>query len=238
MRPEPALVVVAGAWDAGAREFAARHARHGTVLLTPRDLSRRGWRFRLGDPATTVAIAGDRPLGTGDIRAVLTRLPAVSEADLPHIAAGDRAYVAAEMTAFLLAFLSSLAVPVVNRPTTTCLCGPGWGEARWRQVASGLGLPVTPARQQAVLGAALPEPRCGATVTVVGDTCIGTEDATLAAAARSLAEAAGADLLGVELEHAGAGAAVLRAHLLPDLGDARVASAVLGLFGLPAERPA
>jgi hypothetical protein len=44
--------------------------------------------------------------------------------------------VAAEMNAFLVAWLTSLTCPIFNRPTATSLCGPAWSVEHWRiQVA-------------------------------------------------------------------------------------------------------
>ena len=57
---------------------------------------------------------------------MLTRLGGVSAADLPHVNAQDVVYAAAELDAFLRAWLGAWPGPVVNRPSTTCLNGPGW----------------------------------------------------------------------------------------------------------------
>ena len=143
------LVVVAGRHDATARAFVERHAGAGIALLTGDDLSRPGWRFSLGNGgpgADGSAVVGGRQVATTDIAGVLTRLPHVTEAELPAIVPEDRTYVAAEMTAFLLAWLSALRCPVLNPPTATCLAGPYWWPAQWVRVAHGLGIPVRPVR--------------------------------------------------------------------------------------------
>ena len=236
MTRRPALLVLASEADGAARGFVARQAGRGAVLLTPRDLSRPGWHFRHGDPASTTLAAGDRQIRAGEIVGVLTRLAGVTGPDLPHIAREDRAYVAAEMTAFLLALLSSLAIRVANRPTPQCLCGPAWSAGKWRLIARGLGLEADPARQRATLEAAgeADEAERGATVTVIGGDCIDAPDPALGAAAQAIAHAAGADLLAVEFAHAGPNAAMLRARLVPDLGSPGADHAVMGLFGLQA----
>lgn len=229
-----ALLVVASPFDAAARAFVERYASAGAVLLTPRDLSREGWRFRLGEVEGATMVASGRRVGAGDIRGVLTRLPAVSEEDLPHIAAEDRAYVAAEMTAFLLAVLAELSaersVRVANRPTPLCLCGRYWREEKWRRAARSLGLAAPPMRRKAAPGAAREEEPAGAIVTIVGDSCIGAADAALAEGALALARAAGAELLAVAFDGPEAGAAVLRASPFVDLSDARIAAAAFALF--------
>lgn len=232
--PAPRLIVLAGARDRPARDFAARHARAGVSLLVPRDLSRRGWRFRLGDPAAAMAVAGERRFCLGEAGGVLTRLPAVTEADLPHIAEDDRAYVAAEQTAFLLALLTCTKVRVANRPTPVGLCGPAWDDAKWRRVARERGLPAKGARMHATLDAVPPEAEtCRAAVTVIGEVCIGAADDALAVASRTIARAAGTELLRVEFDTSGPTGTVLRACPLVDLNDPLVEAAVLRLFGVP-----
>ncbi len=146
------LVVVAGRHDATAKTFVERHAAAGVALLSSDDLSRPGWRFSLasGGPGPDgAAVVGGHQVATADVAGVLTRLPRVTEAELPGIVPEDRTYVAAEMTAFLLAWLSSLRCPVLNRPTTTCLAGPYWWPAQWVRVAHALGVPVRPVHYRA-----------------------------------------------------------------------------------------
>jgi hypothetical protein len=236
LRPAPRLIVLAGAGDAAARDFAVRHARRGVSLLLPRDLSRPGWRFRAGDPAATLAVTGSGRFCLGEAGGLLTRLPAVGEADLPHIAVEDRTYIAAELTAFLLALLASTAIRVVNRPTPQCLCGPAWHDGRWRRAASERGFALRPVRGCATRRTTtLADEPCGLAVTLVGNIVIGAPNAARAAAARAVATAAGAELLTVEFDDAGG--ALLRACPLVDLALPPVAKAVLRLFGL-ADAPA
>jgi hypothetical protein len=123
----------------------------------------------------------DGTVAAASLRGVHTRLGAVAPADLPHITADDREYVAAEMTAFLLSFLGGLSCPVLNRPTASSLMGPGWHLPRWRAAAIAAGLRV------ASDGAA------GASVTVLGEQAFGP--AALAAPAAALARHAGVELL-------------------------------------------
>jgi hypothetical protein len=125
------------------------------------------------------------------IRGVLTRLPAVFAADLPHIAAADRAYVAEEMSAFLLAWLSALRCPVVNRPVPPSLAGPNWRQAQWIHAAVRAGL-----------RAPLPCPRDSdaesesdaQTVIVLAGRCLGAVEPSLAGRVTRLAALAGVNL--------------------------------------------
>src|SRR5262245_11315960 len=195
------FVVVASRMDAIARTFARRYGARGVCLLTPDDLSHPGWCYRLGDLGTAVAVIGGQRTVMRDIAGVITRLPSVSECEIAHIAAADRAYVAAEMQAFLLSWLTALRCPVLNRPTPPCLGGPAWCPAQWVQMAARLGMPITTVCRHATFSGkpatkSAPRPK-GAMVTIVGQRVIGTVDPVLARQARALATAAGVELLAV-----------------------------------------
>lgn len=171
-----------------------------------------------------------------DVKGVLPRLAAVTEMDLPHIVAEDRAYVAAEMTAFLLALLAGAGARIANRPTTQCLCGPAWSDARWRQAAARCGLRSHPRPLRAIFAVDTPDDEGSAPerISVVGGRCVTQAGSPRAEAARRLAGAAGADMLTVAFDVAGAGASVLRADPWVDLDDPPTEQAVLALFDLPA----
>lgn len=173
------IVILASAWDAPARSLA--DAWPDAVLMTPADLSRSGWRHDPLHPRDDVAVPGGVRIASRDIRGVVTRLARVDGVDLPHVVEDDRPYVAAEMTAFLLSWLSSLACPVLNRPNAMSLAGPAWGSDRWRRAAVRAGAGGAPDRPAETV------------VTVIGEECIG--DASLAPIARAIAAEAGATLL-------------------------------------------
>ncbi len=235
MESAPSLVLIANAWDEDADAFVARHAEAGAVLLVPRDLSRTGWRFQLDDPAAAAVVAGERRFRLDDVRGVLMRLAAVTEDDLPHIHAEDQAFVAAELSAFLLALLTQANVPVVNRPAPQCLCGPAWSDAKWRKAAAGLELPIAPLRWRAARdGDGGEEERALFTVAVVNDSCFGPEDERLARGCRALAKHAGAEMLTVELGGSVQSPLFLRARPHVELGDPRIEAAVLRRFGIAA----
>jgi hypothetical protein len=229
------IVVVAGRHDAAAKAFVERGAAAGVALLAPSDLSHPGWRFRLdrrGNPSAATAVVGGELVDAGAIDGVLTRLPQVSENDLGQIVPADRAYVAAEMSAFLLAWLSALPCPVLNRPTPSCLAGPCWAPERWVHLAARLGIPVRPVRRRAADAGIDPAPTNeesdgpAITVTVVGKHCLGTSDPRLAGQARRLATVAGADLLAVHFALDAAAARLVSADPWPDVSSPEVAEAV------------
>ena len=117
------ILILASRWDTTAHDIAAAWADRPVSIMTARDLSRAGWCLSLGvrDAAARrgCAMLEGQPIPGEELQCVLTRLPWVTEMELPEIVAPDRAYVAAEMSAFLLFWLSGLACPVLNKPTPT-----------------------------------------------------------------------------------------------------------------------
>lgn len=224
------IVILAGRHDQSARALAARWAGHDAVLLTPRGLSEAGWRHRLDSPADSAAVLGGRAVPVSDITGVVTRLWAVADADLPHVVPEDREYVGIEMSAFLTSWVSSLACPVLNRPSPTCLAGPSWRDEEWAHRAARLGIPVRPVVRRSALGVPPEPPRTPEglrSVTVVGARCLGAADETLRGYARRLAEHAGTGLLEVFFEGEGDGAAFVGVNLWPDISVPETADAML-----------
>ena len=194
------ILVVAGRFSAGASDLAARWTAQGrqVALVTCADLSARGWNYLAGSPDRLAAVAGGQVLPVESISGVLNYLPIIGEADLSHIVAADRAYVATEMTAFLLAWLASLPCPVLNRPAPGCLTGPGWSQERWLATAARLDIAVLPLARATTNGAETADEArwpAAVTVTVIGERCFGTTDAALSEQARRLATAGGVALL-------------------------------------------
>ncbi len=230
------LVILAHRADIAAQALVQRWAAHDAHLLSPEELSLSGWRYRPGDVASGCAVISGRSVPFRNLDGVLTRLPWVFEQDLVHIVPDDRAYVAAEMSAFLLAWLSELTCPVVNRPTPTCLAGPLWRPEQWARVASSSSLFVAPVHRRAAfvpgrsptvdLGPVV-RPECGVTLTVVGDKVIGEAEGALREQARSLARAANVELLVVHFSRAHARAEFVAAAPWPDLESPGVADAIL-----------
>ncbi|AFY34784.1 hypothetical protein [Calothrix sp. PCC 7507] len=219
------LVVVASRHDKAAEALVARWAVHGASLLTCEDLSVAGWRHYLSSPQDSTAVIGGQAMALEKITGVFTRLPCIFERELLHIVPDDRAYVAAEMNAFLISWLSQLPCPVLNRPTPTYLLGPAWRAEQWIYAAAQIGIPVRPRQRQVILSPnivpqVLPKP--SATVTVVGNRCLGAVDKTLAHYARNLADAAKVDLLTVHFS----GDEFLGADLSTDTSTPEVADAI------------
>jgi hypothetical protein len=228
------IVIVASRYDAPARRLKERWAGSGARLFTCEDLSVSGWRSRVTDPAHSTAVIGGLQVKQSEIRGVFTRLQWVWEGELVDIAAGDRAYVAAEMAAFLVFWLSGLTCPMLNRPTANSLSGPGWGRERWNFAASKAGMLVSPIRRFASLASAssrdVEVQNKPVLATVVGGQCIGEVHPALAEQTRRLADIAGLDFLGVQFSSAEADASFVGVNLFPDIEDGRVADAALNYF--------
>jgi hypothetical protein len=137
-------LVLAHDHDVAARELVARWGSDA-LLLTPAELSSERLLLHLDEDGAAQAELASRP----GITSVLTRLGGISAADLPHIDPQDAVYAAAELDAFLRAWLGVWPGPVVNRPSTTCLNGPGWRPEQWVTAATAVGLRANPVTRRA-----------------------------------------------------------------------------------------
>lgn len=217
------ILVLASAFDSRAQALVTGLGPGEVRLMTPGDLSAPGWQYRVGRPRDGVAVASGQRLAQSAIRGVFTRLPWIDPAELSHVAPQDRSFVASEMQAFLVAWLSQLTCPVVNRPTPLCLCGPGWRREQWLYAAAKVGLPVVTALRRHVLppdrdvAPLLAPPEV--TVTVIGQTVTGTGEGAIRVGALRLAAMAGVDLLGLGFVRRHGGLALTSATLWPDLAS-------------------
>lgn len=231
------LVVVASRYDEAARSLVNRWANQEARLLTCEDLSVVGWRYSVSGKdevssslLDSTAVVDGQVVGVEEISSVLTRLPCVFEQELLHIVPDDRAYVASEMNAFLISWLSGLKCPVLNRPAPSYLLGPNWRHQQWVYTAAQVDIPVRQVHQHIALGAeVLPQTpeQLPVTVTVVGDRILGSVDRVLATQARCLADVAEVDLLAVHFSGNESNAEFLGADLLPDISSSDIAEAIL-----------
>lgn len=224
------IIIIAAGNDESARLLATRWETFDARLLGPKDLSISGWRYQPHIGTEYTAVVNDRPVAGADIAGVLTRLPWISEQDVPHVVPQDRAYVASEMTAFLTSWLSGLKCPVLNRPTPTCLAGPPWRRERWLHLAARAGIPVCPVhrdtrqgRNQAQEDALHPID----TVTVVAGRCFGASDRLVASYAKRLARDTRVDLLAARFKRLEGVPRLASADVWPDITAPAVADAVL-----------
>jgi hypothetical protein len=181
------IAVLASELDSEARSVVAEWSHCGTALLSARDLTTAGWEFHPADPGAGIAVLEGRRVPVRNLQAVLTRRPAVLAEELISLTPCDRSYAAAETNAFLVAWLTSLPCKVVNRPTTTSLCGPAWDTIHWKCAAAAADVDwVTETDDSAV-----------ERVVVCGLQCFFATTRKQKAAARALARVAGVDLLSV-----------------------------------------
>jgi hypothetical protein len=223
------LLVLANTWDPRGAALCHAWESADARLATSADLSQVGWSFEPSAPETGYAVIDRQRVPVKDIAGICVLMPAVTESDLPHIAASDRIYVAAEMTAFLGAWLSSLPCPTVNPPAPGCLCGPNWRRERWIQLAARLGLPT----RAAVRCVGAPDPRPppgepGQTVVVAAGRIFGEVDQADAGWAARLAAAAATRLLSVHIGHDADGTFLLGADIWADVSRPGVPEALLG----------
>lgn len=225
------IVVLAHPNDEAAARLVQRWRPQGALLMLPRDLSRAGWRMYVGGRGEERFVAENEVHRTVALRGVLTRLPALETSALPHLHPGDRDYVATEMTAFLIAWLSKLKCPVLNLPTASSMFGPNLARDRLPALAARSGLRM--AAQSTGIDGAARLPFAAATVSVVGERWFGEGPPALGEQALRLARTAGARLMTVQFDgtgQTGDAAAVVGAELLVDIDRPEIADAVLALF--------
>jgi hypothetical protein len=226
------IVVLASQYDVTAQQLVERWADYGACLLTPEDLSTPGWRYYLSNPLVSTAVVNGHRITVGEIHGVVTRLSWVTEAELPHIIPADTAYVAAEMSAFLIFWLSELACPILNRPSPGSLNGPCWRREQWVANAARAGLRIRPESRHLSLisAAAPPQKEANSTVTIIGDRCLGQVDRSLLERSRDLAKIANVDFLGIQFSSPDPDAAFVNATVYPEINCVEVADAMLEYF--------
>ncbi len=174
-------------------------------------------------------MASGESIPTGAIHGVVNRIPGITAEDLLHVAEPDREYVAAEMGAFLLAWLTRLPCPVVNRPAANALMGAAHAPEGWAALAARAGLRLPWTRQSYPRPVAA-WPAEAALVSVLGERTFGDVAPALAEQACRLAARAGVELLAVAFDGAGPDAAFVGAHLWPDVSQPDLAEALLKRF--------
>ncbi|HEX8524063.1 MAG TPA: hypothetical protein VF669_17550 [Tepidisphaeraceae bacterium] len=226
------IIILASRFDPVADALVERWQSCHALRMTCADLSRAGWSIDNGGDGDA-CIAGRR-IACGDIRGVINRLPYVTPTELPHIAPHDRDYVAMEMSMFLLAWLTGLRCPVLNRPTPNCLIGPNWRELQWMQAAASVGMDVRPIVRRAPSAPATEERYTGVrrVVTVVGDECPLEQAPLLSSRAVALARKANVELLDVTFETLGTESRFIAAGLCPDISHPLLADALLARLGI------
>jgi hypothetical protein len=184
-----------------------------------------------------VAVTDGERIPVERLRGVLTRLQGIEPAELAHVTGEDRVYVAAEMTAFLIAWLGGLACPVMNRPRAPSLAGPAWRWEQWLRTAAEAGLTVAAYRRDASYWAQadgisadrgpVDPPAPTAVVTIAAQQAIGAADPDLRQQARALACAAGTDLLRVHFNRTAGAFRLTSVDAWPDPNEPALSEALM-----------
>jgi hypothetical protein len=216
------IVVVASGYDVRALRIVKHWGPQCAAILSAEDLCMPGWVLRvpLGPPVT--AVIGGRTVPAEEIRGILTLRPCVFPEELQNIQSVHRKYVAAELNAFLLAWLTAQSCPVLNRPTSCCLTGPDWRPEQWTRAAASLGIPAQ-TRRRIPSENAVPNAEEALEVMVVGEHCFGHEDPILRDRSLKLAQAADVELLLVRFSE---GSRFLSASVWLPFADTAVLEAV------------
>jgi hypothetical protein len=222
------LLILAHSHDSAARALAARWGGEALLLMVG-DLAR--WRLDV-DPAGGVRAGLATAEGTPvPVTGVVNRLGVLTGADLPRVRREDRPYAAAELTAFLLAWLDACPAPVLNPPNPRCLNGPAWYPEQWADAAASVGLRVPAVHREVGLAAepraAAPEWTEGRRVHVVGDVCVGDVHPSVGRRLGELARLAETPLMTATVSGPGPRAEVRELSAWPDLAEPEVADAVL-----------
>lgn len=211
------------------RQQAGYRLAHASIA----DLSCAGWRYESGRPEQASAFAAGRVIPAEHIAAVVCRIGVVTPRDLPHVHRDDRVYVAAEITAFLRAWLAQFTGVRFNEPTWASLAGPGWHSIQWTWLVARIGVPVGPASSS--LADAGRSERETMTATIVRGEVFGLTDPTLVDYSLRIARAVQSDLLAVTFVR-DRGWRFLSADPCPTLDSASAAAVLRRAFTQPSGR--
>jgi hypothetical protein len=226
------LLVLCSHADTAAHAFVKRFAGYGVRTLTCANVSREGWKLAIRgkDGAAQVellaAIEGKR-VHQEEIAGVITRLGYVSEHQLGHIVADDRAYVASEMHAFLFAFLEALPCRVVNPPSLGCLYGPNLRAVQWRQLARELGIAVEQDLRPLSAGS---KSYPSIDVTLIGERAIGNPPPSVLRSTQRLARRAGIPYLTARYADLHGALCFVGVDTYPNIESEEIACALLDSF--------
>ncbi len=224
------ILVLANRADEEAAVLVERWQYVRARIVLPEMLSALGIGYRAGGREHPSSI-WNADMDSSCIRGVLVRMCAVMPSDVMHIRASDRNYVAIEMTAFLLAWLSALPCVVLGRPTSTSLSGPALRPEQWLHAAAEAGVPVRAARRSTRHTNRLPEtPVVTAVVTVVGNDALGAQTNVLADRALAVARIGNARLLTAYFEGSPDNPVLVHANTWVDLDNPAIESAVLSIL--------
>jgi hypothetical protein len=227
------LVILASIYDKSVEHLVELWDSQDVCVLTCKEISMAGWRHYLTDSTISTSVINGKKISNEQIDGVLTRLPYVTEAELPHIVSHDRSYVAAEMMAVLVSWLSCLKCPVLNKPTPLCLLGPNWSQEQWVYTAAKIGIPVRSICRQSyqsnTIHRAVDDIQ-RVTVHVIGDRCYGAVNDEMAEQSFCLTRGAGVDMLSVHFAACEKGFLFIAANLWFPVDTEDISNAIHDYF--------
>ncbi len=218
--------------DDAAGEFFKLFPAGKACLFTSQNLSSKGISAYSHEFDKSCITADGNILPVKSITGVVTLIPAIFSWELIQIKKEDREYVAAEMTAFMIYFLSCLKCPKLNPPSPSCLSGFNWRHEHWIKKAFELKIPVQPIEinSREEIKNNYPNGKL-ITITIIGDQYCGTDDQLLIAYAFRLAKHTGIELLQVNfIEYSNDEIYFLSASQFPDIDDNSVRKAIVDYF--------
>ena len=223
------IVVVASSADTYARGIVAHWDSGCAALLTAEDLCSAGWSVSVPRSGGGIAVIGGHIVRSAQIKGILTLRPYIFPAELRNVHPDDRAYVAAELNAFLTKWLMAQSCPVLNPPSVSCLSGPGWRAPQWIHAAARLGIPVRKQDAPVRNNSFVRDDQPAIEVVSVGERCFGSDDPQLQSWSLQLARTSGAGLLSTRFSVANGN--LLSADPSPRLTDPSVLAAVWEYLG-------
>lgn len=215
------ILILASNKDSSNEVFLLQAGGCDVNIISPQQLSQAGWLYRHKNDVTANYVNGSETTPADEIDGVIVRLAAVSPDDLPHIVEADRSYLATEMTAFLLAWLSSLKCPMLNRPTPCCLSGPYLHQAQLIYLVARLGIPVSPCKTIIKPGFESGQQDTNATsrVVIVGEHHLGQVHPRLLSYAKTIARALDVEFVAVDFNGQDEDAEFTGISLWPEIND-------------------
>ncbi|HYV95207.1 MAG TPA: hypothetical protein VE978_25760 [Chitinophagales bacterium] len=227
------VLVIASILDEAAASLVNKFTRGAASLLTSMDLSRKDTDILFHQIEKGSIVASGKKIQLGNISGVLTLIPNIYPMELVQINKEDRSYVASEMNAFMLWFLSQLKCPVLNPPSPTCLNGQLWRLEYWMKLAQQQAIPTLSLKRSNTRSYTTNTLKNEdyARITVIGRKCIGTKNAVLQNYSLRLAEVTNLNLLQVGFKRNFDGEwKFAHASQFPDINDKKVAAAIIKFF--------
>jgi hypothetical protein len=225
------VLVIASELDSHAQQLVENWPGSQALLMTPRDLCRKGWRIQLGRIEDGCVVANGETLPVSKLKGILNLLPCVFDYELFTIEPASRRYVAAELTALLFYLLATIKCPVLNRPTANNLTGPDWRPEQWVQACRKVGIPTNKTHRNSRVSITTEASGDSyLSLSAIGNTCVAGKTAPYAAHVIALARLAGVTFLTVTFVERQGSKFFHSTQLAPDLRDGKLVSAIQAYF--------